>query len=650
MSPRIVLAALLAVVLSCAHAFQPAFASDAAVATTWRLLDYIAVDYREAVADGEVVNKLEYDEMLEFSATAAEAIDALPATPAEGRLQQEAAALQQAIEARAPPDQVATRARALAALLVEAHPIPLMPAQAPRHARGEVLYAQLCASCHGAGGAGDGPASQGMDPPPIDFTDRARADERSVFALYQVIDQGLEGTTMVSYNGLPVEDRWALATYVGAIAYPASAADAGRQRLERDPALRATLDFERYINATPADLARELGSAQDAAAIVAYLRRHPDAVQGGAQAHEPGSSLAASRRLLAESMAAYREGDVKRARDLALSAYLDGFEPVEPLLAARDTPLMAKIEAAMARVRSGIAANAEAGALQAEVDALDGLFGQAEQVLARQGSSAAAGFVAAFTILLREGLEALLIVVAIIALLRKAGRTEMLPWVHGGWASALGAGVLTWALATWVITISGASRELSEGFGSLLAAIVLVWVGIWMHGKSRAEAWQAYVRDRLGRALGMGSGLFLLGLVFVVVYREVFETILFFAAIWNEGNQGAVIAGAVVASLVLVAIGWAMMRYSRTLPIGRFFRYSALLIAALAVVLIGKAVSALQEAGTLPVSWIDGAPRVAWLGISPTVEGLAAQAVIALVLAIGFVLASRSGRRAEAAS
>jgi len=639
MTPRRLLATLLlGVALICTHAH----ASESAVATTWRLLDYIAVDYREAVEDGAVVNQLEYDEMLEFSATAAASIDALPPTSESGQLKQDAEALQQAIQAKTSPDQIATQARALAALLVQAYPIPLMPTSAPQYARGQALYGQLCASCHGDTGGGDGIASAGLDPPPIDFTDRERADERSVFALYQVIDQGLEGTSMVSYSGLPVEDRWALATYVGAMAYPESAA--GRERLERDAALRAKLDFEHYVGTTPADLAKELGSADDAAAIVAYLRRHPDA----AQAQDLETALATSRSLLRQAMAAYRDGDAKRAKDLALSAYLDGFEPVEPLLAARDNPLMVKIEVAMARVRSGIAGNVDAGVLQAQVDELDGLFGEAEQVLAQDRTSSVSSFVAAFTILLREGLEALLIVVAIIALLRKAGRTEMLPWVHGGWLSALGAGVLTWALATWVITISGASRELSEGFGSLLAAVVLVWVGIWMHGKSHADAWQRYVRDRLGRALGKTSGIFLLGLVFVVVYREVFETILFFAAIWNQGSQGSVIAGGAAASLVLVAIGWAMMRYSRRLPIGQFFRYSSLLIAALAVVLIGKAVSALQEAGYLPITWIDGGPRVELLGLYPTVEGIAAQVVVALVLVVGFVLSNRSARNAAA--
>src|SRR5690606_1391058 len=199
------------------------------------------------------------------------------------------------------------------------------------------------------------------------------------------------------------------------------------------------------------------------------------------------------------------------------------------------------------------------------------------------------------------------------------------------------------------ITISGASRELSEGFGSLLAAVVLVWVGLWMHAKSHAQAWQRYVRDRLGHALGKSSGLFLLGLVFVVVYREVFETILFFAAIWNQGSKGAVVAGGATAALALVAIGWAMMRYSRTLPIGQFFRYSSLLIAVLAVVLMGKAVSALQEAGYVPVSWLEAWPRVELLGLYPTLEGIAAQAVVALVLVAGFAWSSRSARSAAVA-
>jgi len=633
---------LLAPLLACALLLStPALASGTSVATTWRLLDYIAVDYREAVRDGVVVNPLEYGEMQEFSATAAAAITELPPVAGSEELGTQARVLQAAIADKAAPETIAQMSRDLAALLVTYHPIPLLPTQPPQFERGKALYAPLCASCHGTTGAGDGPASAGLDPPPIDFTDAGRARERSVFGLYQVIDQGLEGTSMVSYASLPEEDRWALATYVGALAFPEEQAERGRQLLQALPPSLA-VDLEGYVSRTPAALAQQVGQ-DNADAIVAYLRRHPDAATQP-QEVAPATSLDTARELLEQAMDAYRNGDAKAAKTLALSAYLDGFEPVEPLLAARDKALMVKIEAAMARVRSGIAANTPAGELQVQVDELDALFNNAGQLLVSQQSSGASSFVAAFTILLREGLEALLIVIAIVTLLRKAERRDMLPWVHAGWSSALLAGLVTWGLATWVITISGASRELTEGFGSLLAAMVLVWVGIWMHGKSHADSWQRYVQEKLSHALNRSSGFFLLALVFLVVYREVFETILFYAAIWNQGNKGSVIAGGASAALLLAAVGWAMVRYSRRLPIAQFFRLSSLLVAVLAVVLIGKAISALQEAGYLPITWLEHAPRIELLGIYPTVQGVCAQFVTIVILVLGFLWSNRSAR------
>ncbi|MGE0775685.1 MAG: FTR1 family protein, partial [Sphingomonadaceae bacterium] len=250
----------------------------------------------------------------------------------------------------------------------------------------------------------------------------------------------------------------------------------------------------------------------------------------------------------------------------------------------------------------------------------------------------------AFTILVREGLEAILIVIAMIAFLKRAHRRDVLPYVHGGWIAALIGGGATWAAATWLVNISGASRELTEGFGSLFAAIVLLWVGLWMHGKSNAEAWQRYIHYKLSHALNRRSAWFLFGLAFLVVYREVFETILFYAAIWSQGNAGSVLAGAGAAIVVLAMVGYAMMRFSRTLPIGKFFAYSSALIAVLAVVLIGKGVSALQEAGYLPIDPLAGFPRIELLGLYPTREGILAQIVMAVLLMIGFAYNQRAAR------
>ena len=621
-----------------------AYADTPSVQTAWRLLDYLAVDYHGAVQHGKIISATEFAEMTEFSASAHERIDALPPSSAKAGLQQRAGALQALIADKAPGETVAMTARTLAADLIKAYPVPLAPAQAPDFARGQALYAQNCASCHGLKGDGKGPVAAGLDPPPIAFADKDRARERSVFALYQVLEQGIDGTSMASFAALPPQDRWALALYAGSFSYPAAATAEGERIWKGDPALRDRITLEKLVGMTPAALAAEIG-ADKADAITAYLRRNPSAVVKPA-----AGSLTLARTRLGEAVTTYATGDRKGATNLALSAYLDGFEPVEPILSARDSALMVRIEGAMGALRAGIARGAPLEEVRSQAGVLDVLFNDAEAALAPSQASTGSSFFGAFTILLREGLEALLIVVAMLAFLRKADRGDVLPYVHGGWMTALAAGGLTWAVATYFIGISGASRELTEGFGSVFAAIVLLWVGVWMHGKSNADTWQRYIREKLTHALNARSAWFLFGLSFVVVYREVFETILFLAAIGNQGNGNAVVAGCVAAAVTLFGVAWVMMRYSRSLPIGKFFAYSSALIAVLAVVLIGKGVSALQEAGYLPIHPLAGMPRIELLGLFPTTEGVLAQIVMIVLLAVGFGYNGRVARNRKPAA
>ncbi|MGH8445287.1 MAG: FTR1 family iron permease, partial [Solimonas sp.] len=202
----------------------------------------------------------------------------------------------------------------------------------------------------------------------------------------------------------------------------------------------------------------------------------------------------------------------------------------------------------------------------------------------------------------------------------------------------------TWGIATYLVAISGASRELTEGFASLFAAAVLLFVGIWMHGKSQAGAWQQYIREKVSGALSRRSGWFLFVLAFVVVYREVFETILFYVALWTQGNHQAVLAGATGAILALALITWLMLRASKRLPIGLFFSISAVLMAILAVVLTGKGIAALQEANVLPAQLL-ALPRIDLLGIYPTLQGVAAQLACVAILAAGFLYNARSAAR-----
>jgi high-affinity iron transporter len=620
----------------------PAAAQGGAVQTTWRLLDYIAVDYRVAVADGKVISQAEYQEMGEFSASVRERIGGLPAHPSRPRLAAGADRLRAAVASRASPAEVERIARGLGAELLAAYPVPLAPAAVPDLSRGAALYAQNCGSCHGPDGRAETPIAKQLDPAPIAFTDRERAQERSLFGLYQVIDQGLEGTAMGSFGQLPAEDKWALAFQSGRFAYPPALAAEGKKIWEADAALRKRIpSIEALTALTPATLAREVGPDK-AAAVTAYLRGNPAAVAGSAG----GSTLDLARERLAQSVAAYHSGERGRAKELALSAYLDGFEPVEPVLNARDAGLMARVEDAMAALRSAIAQGAPAEEVATRAAAVDSLLGEAEAALAPGAGGNASAFLGAFTILLREGLEALLIIVGMLTFLRKADRKEMVRPVHQGWIAALVAGAVTWWVATYLVGISGASRELTEGFGALFAAVVLLSVGIWMHGKSQADEWQRYLKEKVGTALSRGSAWFLFLLAFVAVYREVFETILFFAALSTKGNLGALVGGAAAGVACLALIAVLMFRFSRKLPIGTFFAYSSVLIAVLAVVLMGKGVGALQEAGMIGVTPLAGVPRLPILGIAPSLETVAAQVLTLLILLAGF---ARNRSRSRAA-
>ena len=603
-------------------------ANDDDVQTAWRLLDYVAVDYPGAVTNGQVKNPQEYAEMTEFSGAVEARISGLPASVNRAGLIAEARTFRSMVASKAATDDVARAARALGTHLLAAYPVPLAPAKAPDLAQGAALYAQNCAGCHGLNGDGHGPDAVKLDPAPVAFQDVGRARERSPFALYQVIGQGLDGTAMRSFSELPAQDRWNLAFYASRFAFTDS--DKGEQLWKTDAALRGRIpNLAALAGLTPTALGRQIG-LDKADAVLAYLRAHPEAL-----AAARAGSLSLAHDKLQASVRAYEAGDREAAKKLALSAYLDGFEPVEPALASRDATLMARIEAEMGNLRAAIGRGEPVTVVRDRVAVLDGLFSAAEEVLSPDATSTASTFIGAFTILLREGVEALLIVVAMIAFLRKADRGEMVRHVHHGWVVALIAGGVTWAVATFFIGVSGASRELTEGFGSLFAAAVLLSVGIWMHGKSQAGEWQRYITETLGKALSRSSAWFLFGLAFIVVYREVFETILFYAALTAHGSGAAILAGAASAVFVLGLVAWAMLRFSAKLPVSEFFKYSSALIAVLAVVLAGKGVAALQEAGMIDIAPLSQIPRIPVLGVFPTWESVGAQLLTLAIVAAG---------------
>jgi high-affinity iron transporter len=618
-----------------------ASATESDVRRIWQILDYVAVDYRGAVKDGAVLSTSEFAEMREFAKASQAKLAALDPHPEQPALMTEAGALAAAIDAREDPARVATLARSLGNHLLAVYPVSSSPSAPPNVAAAAVIYQAQCAACHGAAGKGDGPLGIRLEPRPVAFTDQARARERSVFAMYQVISQGIEGTPMVSFASLPEADRWALAFYIGQFAHKQDDVAAGEKVWKDNTAVRAQLtNLDGLARTTEADLGKEIGDGP-AAAAMAFLHAHPEAV-----VQNRPLSFDVARQRLAQSEEAYGKKDFKRATDLALSAYLDGVEPLEPTLATRDKALLGRIETAMSQYRSLITTEASASDLKAQAVRIDALFKEADGLLSTGAEDPAAAFLGSFTILLREGLEALLVVVAMLAFLRKAERVDMLGYVHAGWVAALVLGAATWAVATYIVNVSGASREVTEGLSSLFAAAVLLSVGMWMHQKSMAGKWQQYIHEKLSAALNRKSAFFMFSLSFIAVYREVFETILFYAALWEQGNHAAVLGGLVAGLVVLIAVAFALLKFSARLPIGKFFSWSSMLVAVLAVVLTGKGVAALQEAGWIGAHAIN-TPRIEILGVFPSAQALGAQLVVAAIIVLGFAMNARAARGAS---
>jgi high-affinity iron transporter len=600
------------------------------------LLDYVGVDYAGAVDGGKVKSADEYKEMTEFSAQALERIKALPANPAKSALEADAANLAGLIAGKAAAETVAESAAGLRWALIRAYGLRVAPRSAPDSARGASLFAANCAVCHGAQGGGDGPAAKGLDPLPADFHDAARMAERSVYGLYNAITFGVRGTSMAAFAKLGEEERWALALYAANLGANPERVREGEAAWRGGQAGAAFPDLASLTAYSENEVRRRAG--EPAALALAYLRAHPEALAAGKPA-----PIAFARGKLAESLALYRDGNRTAARDSAISAYLEGFELVENSLDNVDKPLRLEIEREMLALRATIADGAATAALEASVARADALLASAQGKIDSGELSVAAAFTTSFVILLREGLEAILLLAAIVAFVTRTGRRDALPYVHAGWIAALLAGAATWVAANSLIDISGANRELTEGVTALVAAAMLLYVGYWLHGKSQALAWANFIRDSVGSALEKKTLWAMAGVSFLAVYRELFELVLFYEALWVQaGAEGhtAVLGGIAAAAALLAAAGWGMFKYSLRLPLGPFFSAMSLLIALLAIVFAGQGVAALQEAGVVGASQI-GSFAVPMLGVHPTLETLGAQVFAVVLVALGAWAARR---------
>jgi high-affinity iron transporter len=233
-----------------------ASASEADVRRVWQILDYLAVDYGGAVQDGKVIAPSEYDEMQEFAQTARNKISSLEEKPERQTLLKESEALQAAIATKSDPATVGSLAKGLANHVIAVYPVPLAPTSVPNLQLGASVYAANCAACHGASGNGDGVLAKQLDPKPIAFTDHDRARQRSVFALYQAVSQGIAGTAMPAFAQLSEEDRWSVAMFLGTFAHDDHQRQQGQLLWKESEKIRTEVaGMDHFVRLTEAELA-----------------------------------------------------------------------------------------------------------------------------------------------------------------------------------------------------------------------------------------------------------------------------------------------------------------------------------------------------------------------------------------------------------
>mgnify|MGYP006168469295 CR=1 FL=1 len=256
------------------------------------LLDYIGADYPQSVEAGNVINESEYREQLEFAKVLQGLVAAMPDKPEKAGLEQGVSALQRAIAARQDGVEIARQARQLGAKLAVAYEVSQAPIITPDPTRGAPLYAQHCSVCHGDAGAGDGPAGVGLTPPPANLRDAQRLDRLSLYAIYNTLGMGVEGTDMPAFaDQLDDRQRWDLATYIASFSADPTAA-----------ASEKTYDIAELARQTPAEVLAAEGP--QAAMSFRAQRAQPSQVKRG-----PGQLLDYTATTLDKSLAAYRTGD-----------------------------------------------------------------------------------------------------------------------------------------------------------------------------------------------------------------------------------------------------------------------------------------------------------------------------------------------------
>ncbi len=556
------------------------------------MMNIVSKEYQEGIDEGKVINAAEYEESQVFLEQAFGRYQMMieGSSQPQDDLVARFSSLIQKIKSKKDPGVIHSEVNAINAGILKKFNIQLSetPSDPVSLENGRFLYMSNCKICHGVAGQGDGPLTSQLDPKPAVLTDpQLTGDQFSKpFDNFQIINVGIANTAMVGWaDQFSEKELWDLTYFIRTFSNE-------NVKLPLLVSQGSTADSGKSRESSTQKVFKEV-----------FL-------------------------LLDQSLKAYRENRTQDASESAFDAYLT-YEKVESPLITKRRELGLKLESSFGRLQAEIKRNAPIDLVDKVGQDIAADLKEAQQILTQEIGFTGL-FIQSFSIIVREGFEAILIISVLITFLIKSRNRDKLKAIYSGVLVGIIASFLTAYILQGILDISMASQEMMEGIIMLFAVVVLFYVSYWLVSKIETAKWQSYITGKMQQAVTTGSAFTLSLVAFLSVYREGFETVLFYKALYLYAGSttAGIIPGFIAGIAVLGVVYFLINSLGMRIPVKWFFVITSVFLYYMAFMFMGKGLHELQMGGAMSMMRADFAPEIPWLGMYPTWETFIGQMVL----------------------
>ena len=559
------------------------------------MMNIVKKEYHAGIAEGKIINSAEYEESQVFLEQAFNRYQKLVnGENPQGQkddLANRFSSLDKRIKAKEDPGLIQSEVNALNSGILKKFNIQLSqtPSEPVSLENGRILYMNNCKVCHGIEGKGDGPIAEQLNPKPAVLADpQLTGNEFSKpYDNFQIINVGIANTAMVGWaDQFSEKELWDVTYFVRTFSNE-------NVKLPLLASQVSSTDQKKITNKTF------------------------DQVFS----------------LLDQSMELYRQGQGQEAAESIVDTYLV-YEKVETVLITKQKELALKLESSFGRLQAEIKRKASIELVEKVGQGISNDLKEAQQILTQEIGFTGL-FVQSFSIIVREGFEAILIIAALITFLVKSRNQDKLKAIYMGVLIGVIGSFITAYILQEILDISMSSQEMMEGVIMLVAVVVLFYVSYWLVSKIEATKWQSYITGKMQKAVTTGSAFTLSMVAFLSVYREGFETVLFYKALYLYAGDttAGIIPGFAAGCAVLAVVYFLINQLGMRIPVKWFFVVTSFFLYYMAFMFMGKGLHQLQMGGALGMTGADFVPEIPWLGMYPTWETFAGQMILVIAYA-----------------